>query len=104
MIKILISSRNNYIEKIVIEGHAMYDDYGKDIVCSGVSSVVTTTINAIVSFDNKYITYENNDKFVIKINEHNNIVDKLIDNMINILQDIEGDYPKNVKIRKENLK
>mgnify|MGYP002524039258 CR=1 FL=1 len=59
-------------DHIQIKGHAMFDDYGKNIVCAGVSSVVTTTINAILSFDKDYINYINDvDKFVIVVNEHN---------------------------------
>ena len=90
-------------DKIEILGHAMYDDFGKDIVCAGVSSIVITTINAILSFNNEYITYKSDkDKFVIEVKEHNEIVDNLLVNMVCMLQDIERDYPKNIKIRKEN--
>ncbi len=90
-------------DKIEILGHAMYDDFGKDIVCAGVSSIVITTINAILSFNNEYITYKSDkDKFVIEVKEHNEIVDNLLVNMVCMLQDIENDYPKNIKIRKEN--
>lgn len=99
MIKVKLSE-----DKIEITGHANYDEYGKDIVCSGVSSIVTTTVNAILSFDDKYISYkEEQDKFTIVINLHNDIVDKLINNMINMLKEVETNYPKNLKIRKENL-
>ena len=100
MIKVNIYGKNDKIELI---GHAMFDKYGKDIVCAGVSSVVTTTINAILSFDKNYIYYiTDKDKLVIEVNIHNEIVDKLINNMIDMLEDIEEDYPDNIKIRKEN--
>ena len=100
MIKVNVFGHN---DKIEILGHAMYDDFGKDIVCAGVSSIVTTTVNAILEFDKEYIKYENkNDKFIILVENHNYIVDKLIDNMINMLKQIEEDYPKNINIRKEN--
>ena len=48
--------RNN--NKIVISGHALYDEYGKDIVCSSVSSIVTTTVNGIISINPDAIYYE----------------------------------------------
>ncbi len=100
MIKINVIGKN---DKIEILGHAMYDDFGKDIVCAGVSSIVITTINAILEFDKDYIKYESQkDKFTILVNNHNYIVDKLINNMINMLEQIEEDYPKNINIRKEN--
>ena len=104
MIVVQISNKNKNIHKIGILGHAGYADYGKDIVCAGVSSVVTTTVNAIEMFDKNYISYEQKkDYFEIVILKHNEIVDNLINNMINMLNDLENDYPKNIKIRKENL-
>jgi len=104
MITIQISNKNNNINKICILGHAGYADYGKDIVCAGVSTVVTTTVNAIEMFDKNYISYEQKkDNFEIVILVHNEIVDNLVNNMINMLKDLEEDYPKNIKFRKENL-
>ena len=104
MIKVNISKNNDFIDCIKILGHAGYDDYGKDIVCSGVSSIVTTTINGILTFDKNYISYSSKkDNFEIIVKEHNEIVDNLIENMINMLKEIENDYPNNIKIKEENL-
>lgn len=98
MIKVNISK-----EKIVFQGHALFANPGNDIVCSAVSSIVTTTINGILTFDKNYIGYSSNkDELSITINEHNEIVDNLIKNMINLLKELEIDYPNNIKIRKEN--
>ncbi len=100
MIKVNILGKN---DKIIIKGHALFDDFGKDIVCAGVSSVVTTTINAILTFNKDYISYlSEKDQFTISINVHNEIVDNLIKNMLDMLKNIEEDYPKNIKIGKEN--
>ena len=100
MIKVNILGKNDTIE---IYGHALYDDYGKDIVCAGVSSIITTSINAILTFNKNYLIYSNKeDLFTIEVLEHNNIVDNLLLNMINMLEEIEKNYPKNIKIRKEN--
>ncbi|MBO5375283.1 MAG: ribosomal-processing cysteine protease Prp [Bacilli bacterium] len=104
MIRVKISNKNNLVNQVQILGHADYDEYGKDIVCSAVSSIVTTTINGILMFDKNYISYsENKDKFEIIINVHNEIVDNLINNMLNMLKEIEVDYPKNIKLKEENL-
>ena len=40
--------RKNNIE---ITGHANFDDYGKDIVCASVSSIVITTVNGILELN-----------------------------------------------------
>ena len=50
MIKVLKNEK-----KIEIKGHSNYDDLGKDIVCSAVSSIVTTTINGIISIDSELV-------------------------------------------------
>ncbi len=98
MIKINISK-----DKIILEGHALYDDIGKDIVCSALSSIVTTTINGILTFNKNYIKYiQEKDKLTIEIVEHNEVVDNLMKNMINMIDVLKSDYPKNLKIRKEN--
>mgnify|MGYP003560403392 CR=1 FL=1 len=103
MIKVQISAKDNNIKKINIKGHADYDDYGKDIVCSSVSSITITTVNAILMFDKNYISYnEKKDNFEIIINENNEVTNKLIQNMINLLTELSQDYPKNIKIEEED--
>lgn len=95
MIKVDLREEN----KIIITGHAGYDELGKDIVCASVSSIVVTTINAIIDFDENAIEYtDENDKTSIEIVKNDNITNKLINNMIFMLSTIEKDYPKNIKI------
>ena len=96
MIKISIKEENNKIDEILIKGHALYDDYGKDIVCASVSSIVITTVNAIDSIDNEAISYDEK-VFLIKLLKHDLVIDKLISNMINLLKELEHDYPNNIK-------
>lgn len=97
MIKISIKKENNDIKEISILGHALYDDYGKDIVCASVSSIVTTTVNAIESFDKDLISYTI-DPFNIKVLKNTKECNLLLNNMINLLKELEHDYPKNIRI------
>lgn len=99
MIKVLLEKDNDTLKKIIVKGHADYDDLGKDIVCAAVSSIVTTTINATEKFDKKYIKHEyKNDTLTIEIIESNEITTKLFDNMINLLYELHCNYPKNINI------
>lgn len=101
MIKITINKNKNIIDSVVISGHALYGNFGKDIVCAGVSSIVTTSVNAILSLEKDSITFEQKEGFVkIEIIKNTDIVDKLVNNMINMFVDIEKQYPKNIKIFK----
>jgi len=96
MIKVNIKKENDVINEILIKGHALYDDYGKDIVCAAVSSIVITTVNAIESIDDKAISYDEK-VFIIKVLKQDEIINKLINNMINLLKELEHDYPNNIK-------
>lgn len=94
MIKVKVEKRN-----ISITGHAGYDDYGKDIVCAAVSSVVLCSVEAIAAFDKEAIEVkETTDKLELIINKDDNVTNKLIKNMLNCLKEIEKKYSQNIKI------
>lgn len=94
MIKVKVNDN-----KIEISGHANYDEYGKDIVCASVSSIVITTINAIIEIDPDSIYYEDLDnKIIIKVLKDDKIIDKLINNMLSLLGQLENDYKDYIKI------
>lgn len=98
MIKVEVVKENNLYKKVSIIGHAMYADYGKDIVCSAVSSIVTTTINGCIALDKDSLSYEVNDKglFISNINGDN--TNTLINNMVSLLKELEEKYPTNIKV------
>ncbi len=99
MIKVRIEEKENKVTKITLLGHALYDDYGKDIVCAAVSSTVLCTINGILAIDSKALEVETEkDKLIINIKKDSLVTTKLINNMIRCLTSIENDYPKNIKI------
>ena len=97
MIKVSII-KENLIKEVKISGHANFADYGKDIVCSAVSSIATTTINNIIALDNKAITYSANEGDILITNNDSEMASKLLDNMVMMLEDLAKDYPKNIKI------
>ena len=92
--------KNN--DKVIIKGHANYADYGKDIVCASVSSIVITTVNGILEIDREAITYvEEKDILTIEIIKKEEVIIKLINNMMNLLTELSDNYPKNIKIGKD---
>ena len=95
MIKVSIKEK-----QIVIKGHANYDELGKDIVCASVSSMVITTVNAILRIDNEAIKYSDTDGVIIDIIKDDEIVNKLIINLISLLEDLKKQYPKYIEIRR----
>jgi uncharacterized protein YsxB (DUF464 family) len=94
MIKVNVSK-----DKIKVNGHSGYSESGSDIVCSSVSSIVITTVNAILRLEEHSISYEEADGMVeISILKHNHIVDTLVLNMVELLKELEKEYSKYIKI------
>ena len=100
MIKVNVVKEESNYKKISILGHAMYDDYGKDIVCSAVSSIVTTTVNGLLSLDRESITYMVSKKgMTITIKSIDRTTQILIRNMINLLKELEKNYKENIEVK-----
>ena len=103
MIKVKLTKNNNYYKRIIITGHANYDDFGKDIVCAAVSSTVITSVNSCLAIDNESISYEEKMQVLAKLfSEDDEVTTKIIDVMITNLYELEKAYPKNIKIKEEN--
>lgn len=101
MIKISIIKNHNLIEHISIKGHAEYDESGKDIVCSAVSSIAITTINGIMKIDHNCLVYQEEDGYIkIDIVKHSDVTDILINNMIDLLTELAHQYSQYIKINK----
>ena len=99
MIKVKVTKDSSF-EKVIIDGHALYDDFGKDIVCAAASSIVTTTVNACISIDDKSLTYEYMDNsFKIDNISKDETIQKLIGNMVSLLKELEENYPKNINVK-----
>ena len=100
MIKVNVFKEKSKYKKITILGHAMYDDYGKDIVCSACSSIVTTTINGILALDKGSLDYMVTKKGMsINIKNDDETTQVLINNMVSLLKELEGNYPDNIEVK-----
>ena len=99
MIKIEIIRSNNNIKKISVLGHAMHNEYGNDIVCASVSTLVISTVNNILSINSETVIVSSADaKVIIEYISKDDIIDILINNMISNLNTLANNYPKNIKI------
>lgn len=100
MIKVKAEKTNDKYQKITMNGHAMYDDYGKDIVCAAASSIATTTINGILSLNKESLSYDVSAKGLsIEVLDTNNTTQTLINNMVSLLKDLEEQYPENIEVK-----
>ena len=99
MIKIKIKKENDVVKYIKISGHADYAEEGFDIVCASVSSIAITTVNALISINEDCLVYSEADGLLeIGILKHDEVIDKLINNMLSLLEQLSLDYKEYIKI------
>ena len=102
MIKVNVKYNNNKVYELVIKGHAGYDVHGKDIVCAAVSSMAITTVNNIIALDDSVDYEENSGLLIIRVKSDTEVNNKLLDNLVRMLTELESQYPKNIEIRNED--
>lgn len=108
MIKVRIKRMNQRIVGFIVKGHADYDEYGKDIVCAGVSAITVGGLNAIAKAYNNDLT-----KFNVDMSEGYtslNILDienKEIQTILETLEiqfkTIEETYSKYIKVIEQEV-
>jgi len=101
VVKFTVNSEEK-IGKLHVSGHSGYDEIGKDIVCSGVTPAVYTTIGLIekVSAGFKVDIQEEKAIISLEVMDDSDLVQLILVNLLEILEGITKDYPKNVKISK----
>ena len=100
MIKVSVLKENRKYKKITILGHAMYDDYGKDIVCSACSSIVIKTVNGILALKKGSLDYLVSKKgMTINVKIDDETTQILLNNMVSLLRELEGNFPNNIEVK-----
>ena len=98
MIKVEIVYSNNNLSSLKIKGHANSGEYGKDLVCAGVSAVTIGALNAIEDDSKFEIEVEPGDvsvEVIDKPSEHDLTV---LEIMILQLKTIEVSYKGYISI------
>lgn len=101
MLTINVKIKDKVVSSISFDGHACYDDYGKDIVCASASVSMLTTVNAILEFNENAISYTEGDTVRIENILKDEVTNKLLNNLVNVLEELEKQYPNNIKILKK---
>lgn len=104
MVKITCKRENNCYKEFIFEGHAGFDEKGKDIVCSAVSVLFINTFNSIEKFTNdSFSSNQTKDKIEIKFpNEVSNESKLLLDSLMLGLKETEKEYGRYLKITEED--
>lgn len=107
MIQVTITrnASDRSIRSYVVEGHAEFDEPGKDIVCAGVSAVTVGTVNSVESLLGVVLMHDVEHGFMeIIVPDHlesgvSEKVQLLLESMVVMLQSIEQSYGEYIAIK-----
>lgn len=103
MIKYHFKKDHGFIKELDVKGHALFGEYGTDIVCSAVSTALIVTVNAIETLgykENFYAKVEEGN-FELQINQTNDVIEGLLINLEYTLNELAAQYKTYIKNHKE---
>ena len=98
MVVVSIKKDESKISSITMSGHACFAEYGQDIVCAGISSIIFGGLNALVEFgldESKIIV---GSEISIDITDSDKQIDIVAQTIIIQLQTIKESYPDYLEI------
>lgn len=109
MININFSKRQDSLVSMIANGHAGFDDYGKDIVCSAVSALSVAILNGITDVLHLKPIFSISDDGFLSIsieNLHKDQIEKcqvLMETLLLGLKNIEINYSKYINVKVEEV-
>ena len=96
----LVDGNNSKTKKIRVSGHSFYDDPGKDIVCSSVSTATILTANLIEEIcpDYKITNDEDNALIEIEIMSNDEVSYKIMNNLYKSIIELKTQFPKYISL------
>lgn len=101
MVKVSFYYQTSNIVEAKVQGHANFDQFGKDIVCAGISAVVIGTLNALDNLVNQdEVKINQTDKeIIITVLSITNNNQMILKTMLWQLKTISDQYRKNITIK-----
>ena len=90
----------NYVS-LSVTGHAEYGEYGKDLVCASVSSIMFGFMNALDALNTKIDIEQLENEIVINNHSNLTVVDDYFELVIMQLKTIEESYGDFIKVERK---
>ena len=100
----LLINKKDEIVGFEIEGHANYDEYGKDLVCSAVTILAYSCVNSLDKYADDVNFSDNEIIMTVSISSPNRDTDVIFDYFKTGIETLLGNYSSYVKLNyKEKL-
>ena len=100
MISVNVTFIGKDVKTLTVSGHANFAEYGKDLVCAGVSAIVTGGINALEKEINNIVIITEENKLGVDVINSNETIQIILKTILIQLETIEDSYKKYIKINK----
>lgn len=90
----VVINKENHITAINVQGHSGYDDFGKDIVCSAVSTAMYVSLGLLekLNTDYRFTSDEKIPLMSLEVYTFDEITNIILDNLVDTLKGIAIDY------------
>lgn len=103
MISFTFKKENGYIKDLIVKGHALFGEYGTDIVCASVSTALIVSANAIetLGYKENFFAKVEEGYFELNVFQTNAIIEGILINLEHTLNELEAQYKTYIKNQKE---
>lgn len=104
MIKVAVHKTGSHFTSMEVSGHAGSGDSGFDLVCAGVSSIMTGALNAFNHFDpNALLNMTSEPLITIELTNHNDLNQKLFEFVLIQLKTVEAAHSNYIRILEKEV-
>ncbi|CAM4189765.1 ribosomal-processing cysteine protease Prp [Erysipelothrix aquatica] len=104
MIKVSVLTKDNQFQSMEVSGHAGSGEPGFDLVCAGVSSIMTGALNGFDTLDNTVdLTMTQEPLVKIEILNQSDLNQKLFEFVLIQLKTIEFAHPEYIEINEKEV-
>ena len=104
MIKVSVNYQHDNISSSKVKGHAQYEEYGKDLICASVSSIMFGLMNALDMCEGSTEIKMADNEIEIILKDHSQVVEDYLSLVLIQLKTIEESYSQYIKIDERRKK
>ncbi|MDO4940760.1 MAG: ribosomal-processing cysteine protease Prp [Erysipelotrichaceae bacterium] len=101
MIKVIYEVKNDQYISLSVKGHANSDEYGKDLICASVSSIMFGFMNALDMLDEDVKIKQLTNKITISNHSSSEMVQDYFELVMVQLKTIEESYRDFIKVERK---
>ncbi len=101
MIKAIYEADGDQYISLAVSGHAQYGEYGKDLICASVSSIMFGFMNALDALEENIEIKQLTDKIIVVNHSSSQIVQNYFELVLMQLKTIEESYGDFIKVERK---